>query len=84
MAMRALGFEPKKEEIKKMIADIDKVRLACAVGVGSREETHLLEGRSCTQPHALPPLPAVVVVRRRCVWVLRVGCGSPSIVSMHV
>jgi hypothetical protein len=24
--MRALGFEPKKEEIKKMIADIDKVR----------------------------------------------------------
>lgn len=26
MAMRALGFEPKKEEIKKMIADIDKVR----------------------------------------------------------
>ena len=25
MAMRALGFEPKKEEIKKMIADIDKV-----------------------------------------------------------
>ena len=25
MAMRALGFEPKKEEIKKMISDIDKV-----------------------------------------------------------
>lgn len=24
--MRALGFEPKKEEIKKMIADIDKVQ----------------------------------------------------------
>lgn len=24
MAIRALGFEPKKEEIKKMIADIDK------------------------------------------------------------
>ena len=22
--MRALGFEPKREEIKKMIADIDK------------------------------------------------------------
>lgn len=22
--MRALGFEPKKEEIKKMVADIDK------------------------------------------------------------
>lgn len=37
--MRALGFEPKKEEIKKMIADIDKegsgmnsmciIKLAC-------------------------------------------------------
>ena len=26
VAMRALGFEPKKEEIKKMISDIDKVR----------------------------------------------------------
>jgi centrin-1 len=24
VAMRALGFEPKKEEIKKMIADIQK------------------------------------------------------------
>lgn len=24
VAMRALGFEPKKEEIKKMIADIDR------------------------------------------------------------
>ncbi len=24
VAMRALGFEPKKEEIKKMIADADK------------------------------------------------------------
>jgi centrin-1 len=24
VAMRALGFEPKKEEIRKMIADIDK------------------------------------------------------------
>ena len=24
VAMRALGFEPKKEEIKRMIADIDK------------------------------------------------------------
>ena len=24
VAMRALGFEPKKEEIKKMIASIDK------------------------------------------------------------
>lgn len=41
--MRALGFEPKKEEIKKMIADIDKegsglnsmciIKLACVYTV---------------------------------------------------
>jgi centrin-1 len=24
VAMRALGFEPKKEEVKKMIADVDR------------------------------------------------------------
>jgi centrin-1 len=24
VAMRALGFEPKKEEVKRMIADIDR------------------------------------------------------------
>jgi hypothetical protein len=28
VAMRALGFEPKKDEIKKMIAEIDKVSSA--------------------------------------------------------
>jgi Ca2+-binding EF-hand superfamily protein len=27
--MRALGFEPKKEEIKKMISDIDKDGSVC-------------------------------------------------------
>jgi Ca2+-binding EF-hand superfamily protein len=32
--MRALGFEPKKEEIKKMISDIDKD------GSGKRSELH--------------------------------------------
>ena len=32
--MRALGFEPKKEEIKKMIADIDKVSGADNLGSG--------------------------------------------------
>ncbi len=31
VAMRALGFEPKKEEIKKMISDIDKVRFLLSV-----------------------------------------------------
>jgi len=35
--MRALGFEPKKEEIKKMIADIDKE------GSGTRLSTHTLD-----------------------------------------
>eukprot|EP00983_Pelagomonas_calceolata_P071683 1151364-Pelagomonas_calceolata.AAC.2 len=35
VAMRALGFEPKKEEIKKMIADIDKV--GRSVWRGSRD-----------------------------------------------
>ena len=29
VAMRALGFEPKKEEIKRMIADIDKDGSGC-------------------------------------------------------
>ena len=27
--MRALGFEPKKEEIQKMISDVDAPWLAC-------------------------------------------------------
>lgn len=36
--MRALGFEPKKEEIKKMISDIDKDgsgQLASEIGCDS-------------------------------------------------
>ena len=35
VAMRALGFEPKKEEIKKMISDIDKVRSLQELATGS-------------------------------------------------
>jgi Ca2+-binding EF-hand superfamily protein len=35
VAMRALGFEPKKEEIKKMVAEVDKD------GKGNAEETDL-------------------------------------------
>lgn len=38
VAMRALGFEPKKEEIKKMISDIDKDgsgQLASEIGCDS-------------------------------------------------
>ena len=41
VAMRALGFEPKKEEIKKMIADIDKVcpgMRACRSCVAARPQ----------------------------------------------
>ena len=37
VAMRALGFEPKKEEIKKMISDIDKD------GSGTIDFTEFLE-----------------------------------------
>ena len=35
--MRALGFEPKKEEIKKMIADIDKgnTRPSCVMNISA-------------------------------------------------
>ena len=33
VAMRALGFEPKKEEIKKMISDIDKVRIITVIDI---------------------------------------------------
>lgn len=46
VAMRALGFEPKKEEIKKMIADIDKARgCACAGASGGEEAAWGAGGR---------------------------------------
>merc|ERR1739848_761884 len=41
VAMRALGFEPKKEEVKKMISDIDKFMMMMTAKMGekdSREE----------------------------------------------
>ena len=65
--MRALGFEPKKEEIKKMIADIDKD------GSGTIDFDEFLQVHSSKQSNAtqrlwkserqtrtdgLPPLPA--------------------------
>ena len=34
---RALGFEPKKEEIKKMISDIDKVCLSMYLMKGTSD-----------------------------------------------
>ena len=43
VAMRALGFEPKKEEIKKMISDIDKD------GSGTIDFTEFLEVRHTQQ-----------------------------------
>jgi Ca2+-binding EF-hand superfamily protein len=53
VAMRALGFEPKKEEIKKMISDIDKdgsgsidfsefLEMMTSKMVGSREHASVL------------------------------------------
>lgn len=44
VAMRALGFEPKKEEIKKMIADIDKD------GSGTIDFDEFLQARSDACP----------------------------------
>ena len=39
--MRALGFEPKKEEIKKMIAEIDKEGTGESQIFSQREKTFL-------------------------------------------
>ena len=58
--MRALGFEPKKEEIKKMISDIDKDgngtidfnECACPFSLSARAIAHV------RAPPARPPLPA--------------------------
>ena len=59
VAMRALGFEPKKEEIKKMISDIDKVRpawsktaLVCHCGGATDSAFHV-------HPNASRPLPSL-------------------------
>ena len=66
VAMRALGFEPKKEEIKKMIADIDKD------GSGTIDFDEFLQVHTAskatrrnawksaaqTRTDGLPPLPA--------------------------
>ncbi len=49
VAMRALGFEPKKEEIKKMIADIDKARLRA----GGRAASAAAATRSSRVPQCL-------------------------------
>ena len=54
-ALSALGFEPKKEEVKKMIADIDKE----GAGVIDFEEFLAMMTTKCAPPsrhRAAPPL----------------------------
>jgi len=51
--MRALGFEPKKEEIKKMIADIDKVGLVRSAPTLRRRLLSLPTSTNwCTHTHS--------------------------------
>jgi hypothetical protein len=50
--MRALGFEPKKEEIKKMISDIDKD------GNGTIDFQEFLDMMTAKMVRVLPPLRA--------------------------
>jgi hypothetical protein len=52
--MRALGFEPKKEEIKKMISDIDK-------GTRSKKKTPTSIDRRLTMDCGIHLLTTVVV-----------------------
>lgn len=51
VAMRALGFEPKKEEIKKMISDIDKD------GSGTIDFQEFLEMMTSKMVSTFPPPP---------------------------
>ena len=72
--MRALGFEPKKEEIKKMISDIDKdgsgtyvlIRLSYTYNVLKINTVictqQLLLFRTCSQNE-----PLNMILDRRCV-----------------
>lgn len=56
--MRALGFEPKKEEIKKMIADIDKE------GSGSIDFTDFLNMMT------LKMVSVMLKIRKLCMYIL--------------
>ena len=58
VAMRALGFEPKKEEIKKMIADIDKE------GSGSIDFTDFLNMMT------LKMVSVMLKIRKLCMYIL--------------
>lgn len=58
VAMRALGFEPKKEEIKKMIADIDKVS---PIWYTRQYWWHIL-----ISPHAQLPKPSLHIAWLSC------------------
>lgn len=60
VAMRALGFEPKKEEIKKMISDIDKD------GSGNIDFQEFLEMMTAKMVRWVPAFPALGATRPRC------------------
>ena len=51
VAMRALGFEPKKEEIKKMISDIDKdgSGIQCTKLLLNKTTGYLYKGQACIE-----------------------------------
>ena len=58
VAMRALGFEPKKEEIKKMIADIDKVSATAIAAARARKPPPQPHRAPAARPRTQPPAAA--------------------------
>ena len=76
MAMRALGFEPKKEEIKKMISDIDKdgngtidfqefLEMMTSKMVRAASPRDAARARAAASPRPHAPHPARARSRRR-------------------
>lgn len=66
VAMRALGFEPKKEEIKKMISDIDKD------GSGTIDFQEFLEMMTSKMVRRAARTP------RRCATLTPACCAAPE------
>lgn len=63
--MRALGFEPKKEEIKKMIADVDKdgtgkISFDDFLAIMSQKMVRLVPG-NCFELSSLPGIYAFLI-----------------------
>lgn len=80
VAMRALGFEPKKEEIKKMISDIDKDGSG-TIDFNESVHTHTHCTHRCTGPaqvHARYPLSlwSTAVARSVRGGCTPIGCSS--------